>query len=270
MAACCRTAESATLDHRWVRRFHSWLFANEARILKSGRPMMTIWTRCALLGAFLAMMVAAPARAEGFEDNMLALIRKVGVHGNLSVRHPTDNDVTRGVTFGPSIGLSPGRTNGWKYPVALSMFSQDLHSPSGAQFGSVRTWALVGGIGYGWHFRELSVGPQVEVGYTFNHSSLDGNAAQAFASPGSVSLDVSNAWMVRPEFKAEYMLTTKFSIRSSIDYVRLRPDVTVMTPTGTVPNTWDLSNVHANVGVAFYPFRKEAAPEPPRTATTNH
>ena len=67
-----------------------------------------------------------PERADTFEDKILALIRKVGVHGNMSVRHPTDNDVTRGLTFGPSIGLSPGRTNGWKYPVALSMFSEDL------------------------------------------------------------------------------------------------------------------------------------------------
>ena len=199
---------------------------------------------------------SAPERAQGFEQNILALIRKVGVHGNMSVRHPTDNDVTRGVTFGPSIGLSPGRTNGWKYPVALSMFSEDLHSPSGAQFGSVRTWALMAGIGYGWHFGELSVGPQLEVGYAFNHSTLDGDAPQAFASPGSVALDVSNSWMVRPEFKVEYLLTPKFSIRSSLDYVRLRPDVTVMTPAGAVPNTWDLSNVHANVGVAFYPLRK--------------
>ena len=199
----------------------------------------------------------APERAGGgFEQNILALIRKVGVHGNVSVRHPTDSDVTRGVSFGPSIGLSPGRTNGWKYPVALSMFSEYLHSPSGAQFGSVRTWALMAGVGYGWHFGELSVGPQVEVGYAFNHPSVDGDAPQAFASAGSVALDVSNSWMFRPEFKAEYLLTPKFSIRSSLDYVRLRPDVTVMTPAGAVPNTWDLSNVHANVGVAFYPLRK--------------
>jgi hypothetical protein len=218
--------------------------------------MTTIWTRSALLGALVAMMVPAAARAGSFEDNILALIRKAGVHGNMSVRHPTDNDVTRGVTFGPSIGLSPGRTNGWKYPVALSMFSEDLHSPSGAHFGTVRTRALMAGIGYGWHFGDLSVGPQVEVGYAFNHSSLEDDAPQAFAAPGGVAMDVSNAWMVRPEFKAEYQLTPKFSIRASLDYVRLRPDVTVMTPTGAVPNTWDLSNVHANVGVGFYPFQK--------------
>jgi len=217
---------------------------------------MTSTTRCACLGALLAMIGPTPARAEGFEDNVLALIRKVGVHGNMSVRHPTDNDVTRGLTFGPSMGLSPGQTNGWKYPVALSMFTEDLHTPSGTQFGTVRTIALLAGIGYGWHFGELSVGPQLEVGYAFNHSTLEDGAPQAFGAPGGIAMGVSNAWMVRPEFKAEYLLTTKFSVRASLDYVHLRPDVTVMTPAGAVPDIWNLSNVHANVGVAFYPFRK--------------
>src|SRR5215216_7535492 len=166
--------------------------------------MMTIWTRCTLLGALLVMMVPAPARAGAFEDTVLALIRKAGEHGNMGFRHPTDEDVTRGVTFGPSIGLSPGRTNSVKYPVALSMFSEELHSPSGAHFGTVRTRALMVGIGYGWHFGDLSVGPQVEVGYAFNHASLEDDALQAFgASGGGVTMDVDNAWMVRPEFKAE-------------------------------------------------------------------
>ena len=197
-----------------------------------------------------------PTRGRTFEDNVLALIRKVGVHGNMGFRHPTDTDVTRGVTFGPSIGLSPGRTNGWKYPFALSMFSEDLHSPSGAHFGTVRTRALMAGIGYGWHFGDLSIGPQVEVGYAFNHSTLEDDAPQAFAAAGGVAIDVSNAWMLRPEFKGEYLLTPKWSVRASLDYVRLRPDVTVMTPSGAAPNTWDLSNVHMNMGVGFYPFRK--------------
>jgi hypothetical protein len=202
------------------------------------------------------MMVPASARADDFQERIRAVIRKVGVHGNIGVRHPTDTDVTRGVTFGPSIGLSPGRANGWKFPVALSMFSEDLHSPSGAQFGSVRTRALLAGIGYGWHFGDLSLGPQLEVGYAFNHSSLQDDAPQAFATPGSVTLEVSNAWVVRPEFKAEYMLTRKFSVRGSLDYVRLRPDIAVLTPVGAAPSTWDLSNVHANAGIGFYPFRK--------------
>lgn len=35
--------------------------------------------------------------------------------------------------------------------------------------------------------------------------------------------------------------------------VLMRPDIAVTTPTGR----WDVSNAHANIGFAVYPFRKE-------------
>ncbi len=213
------------------------------------------WMYLALTGLLLTLVPTA-ARADAFQENIVALIRKVGVHGNMSFRQPTDSDVTDGWGFGPSIGLSPGRTNGWKYPASLSMFSENVHSPAGAQFGTVNARVLFGGIGYGWHFGQLSVGPQVKVGYSFNHSTVDGGAAAAFGTPGTVSMDVADAWVVRPEFKAEYFITQKVTFRTSVDYTYMKPDVVVTTRTGVVNNQWDLSNVHANVGIGFYPFRK--------------
>src|SRR4030095_2191184 len=99
------------------------------------------------------LLVACPrsANAGDLRDTAITWIHKVGIHGNLALRHPTDPDVSRGVSFGGSIGLSPGHANGWKFPVALATFSEDLHSPSEIQFASVRTRALLAGIGYGWH-----------------------------------------------------------------------------------------------------------------------
>lgn len=220
--------------------------------------MKTKWTRLSLLGALLMATAPGSARADSLQDNMLRLIRKVGVHGNMGFRHPTDSDVTKGRTFGPSVGLSPGATNGWKYPVALSMYTEDLHGPDGSHFGSVRSRSLMGGIGYGWHFGRLSVGPQVEVGYSFNHGTLTNDAPASFGmvAPGTVTMDVKNAWVVRPEVKAEFFVTQKVTFRTSLDYVRTRPDIVVSTPQGVMGDRWDMSNVHANVGIGFYPFRK--------------
>jgi len=65
-----------------------------------------------------------------------------------------------------------------------------------------------------------------------------------------------NAWMVRPEFKVEYFITPKVTFRTSVDYVRLEPQVAVTTPNAVISDQWNLSNVHANVGIGFYPFRK--------------
>jgi hypothetical protein len=62
--------------------------------------------------------------------------------------------------------------------------------------------------------------------------------------------------LLRPQVKAEYFITEKFTLRASADYMRLRPDIVATTPTGQIGDRWDASNVHANVGIGFYPFRK--------------
>jgi hypothetical protein len=191
------------------------------------------------------------------KDHAVRLIRKVGVHLNESFRYPLDSDVTKGWGPGVSIGLSPGRTNGWRYPFALTFFTQDLHSPNGVEFASVRTRAILGGIGYGWHFGKLSTGVQLQTGYAFNHAGLDGDVERAFNVPiGTVSIDADNSWLLRPAIKAEYFITSKFTVRVSGDYVYTKPGIAVTTADQRVERQWDQSNLHANFGVAFYPFRK--------------
>jgi hypothetical protein len=199
----------------------------------------------------------AHAQSSGIKDNAVRLIRKVGIHANGSYRYPLDSDVTKGWGTGVSVGLSPGRTNGWRYPVALTFFSQDLHSTNGVEFASVRTRAILGGIGYGWHFGRLSTGVQIQTGYAFNHANLDGDVEHAFNAPtGTVSTEADNSWLLRPAIKAEYFITSKFTVRVSGDYVYMRPGIVVTTPVQRFERQWDESNLHANFGVAFYPFRK--------------
>jgi hypothetical protein len=215
--------------------------------------------RLALVGAVILALVpsTADAQSSSIKDNAVQLIRKVGIHANGSYRYPLDSDVTKGWGKGVSIGLSPGRTNGWRYPFALTFFSQDLHSPNGVEFASVRTRAILGGIGYGWHFGRLSTGVQMQTGYAFNHASLDGDVEHAFnVANGTVSVDADNSWLLRPTIKAEYFITSKFTVRVSGDYVYMRPGIVVTTPDQRFERQWDESNLHANFGVAFYPFRK--------------
>jgi hypothetical protein len=240
-------------------------FANRGRYFHCGNPMhMAIITamrvcHLARIGALILVFVPAPAQAQpnSSKENTARLIRKIGIHGNVSYRHPLDSDVTKGRSYGVSIGLAPGRTNGWRYPFALSFFTQDLHSPNGDEFASVRTRALLGGIGYGWHFGRFSTGVQFQTGYAWNHPSLKGDIEHAFnVPPGTVSIDVENSFLLRPEVKAEYFLTPKFTLRVSGDYVYLHPGIRLTTPTQTFERRWDESNLHANFGVAFYPFRK--------------
>ena len=140
--------------------------------------------------------------------------------------------------------------------MSLVLFSEDLHSPNGEQFAFVRHVGLLAGVGYGWHFGRLSTGAQFQVGYALTREKADGDVAAAFGVPApAVGVRADNAFLWRPQFKTEYFISEKFTIRASVDYVHSHPEIVVTTPGGQLTG-WDLSNIHANVGVGFYPFRK--------------
>jgi hypothetical protein len=148
-------------------------------------------------------------------------------------------------------------TNGWKYPVSLSWYHENLRSPNGgAQFASFRSFAILGGVGYGWHFGQLSTGLALQTGYAFNKGSFDGDLTAAFPGAESVSLDVGNAFLVRPRLHGEYYLTHKLTLRASADYVWMKPDIAVTTPAARYDGVWDASSFHVSGGIGFYPFRK--------------
>ena len=216
-------------------------------------------TTLLLIACTLIAAVPSPAQAqpEFIKDNAVKLARKVGVHLNTSIREPIGSDVTKGTTFGASIGLSPGRTNGWRYPFGFTMFSENLLGPNGQEFAELRSRAILAGIGYGWHFGKLSTGASLQTGYSFNRTRPQGDLLSAFNVPtGAVSVHADNSLLLRPQVKAEYFITPKFTFRISADYMLARPDITVTTPSGTIDGRWDPSNAHANIGFGFYPFRK--------------
>lgn len=218
---------------------------------------MKLLTNVLLTAALLAAPSTVHAQQEFIKSNVAKMIRKIGVHANTSFRAPTDNDVTTSGTYGLSVGLAPGETNGWRYPVGLVFFSEHLNGPSGREFAVLRGRAILAGIGYGWHFGKLSTGVSMQAGYVDYRVRPEGDVLSAFNLPsGSVNMDVGNTWLLRPQIKAEYFLTRKFTVRVSGDYLVSRPDVVVTTPAGRATTRWDASNFHANVGIGFYPFHK--------------
>ena len=97
----------------------------------------------------------------------------------------------------------------------------------------------------------------LQTGYAFNHGEANDAIQQAFGvSNGAVSLHVDNSTLLRPQVKVEYFITPKFTVRASADYMMMRPGIVVTTPTEQFADRWNASNVHANVGIGFYPMRK--------------
>jgi hypothetical protein len=202
-------------------------------------------------------LVPSPAAAQGdyVKDNLGKLIKKIGFHVSTSFADPIDTKrAYRDGSYGVSVGLAPGMNNGWRYPFGIAWYTEELVAPNGTRFADLRARPVYGGIGYGWHFGKLSTGAQVQAGYSFN--SLKPNDQLAAAFGNGVAIDVGNAFAVRPQLKIEYFLTKKFTVRSSLNYVFMNPRVTVVTPTGTLSDRWNASNVSLAVGVGVYPFRK--------------
>ena len=218
--------------------------------------MKTYYASALLVIGVVAAPLPAQAQPEFVKDNVTKIVRKLGVHANVSVREPVDGDVTKGTTYGGAVVLGGGRNPGWKYPVAITSSNMNLHAPGGEQFGRLKSWALVGGIGYNWNFGKLTASAGLQAGYAFNSGTLDGNAALAFGDNGPVSLKIGNAFLLRPKVSLEYFLTPKFTLRTTGDYVETHPTITVTTPAGAISDRWNASSFHATVGIGFYPFRK--------------
>jgi hypothetical protein len=54
--------------------------------------------------------------------------------------------------------------------------------------------------------------------------------------------------------QAEYFFARKFSMRTTLSYVIMRPDVVVTTAAGRMGQTWKADAINASVGLAYYPL----------------
>jgi hypothetical protein len=201
---------------------------------------------------------AAPAFAQDFSrDNIIHMLRKVGVHANVGIRNPTDSEVTSGIVKGFSIGLAPGSKNGWKFPVGISGYGMDLDGPSGNQFGRLTMQGVYGGIGYGWHFgSRFNTSIAMQAGYSKNKVNLVNSGGQAFANGDPISVDVANSFVLRPRWHTETYLTKKLTFRTSVNYIIANPDVVVVTAAGRETGKWRANAFNASVGLGIYPFKK--------------
>jgi len=213
---------------------------------------------CLVLSA-LFWVTAAPvfAQPEFVKDNVTRMVRKVGVHVGAGLSEPFDSDVTKGTRIGVSVGLAPGRDNGWKYPIGLAWFSEELRGPGGEQFGLLQTRVALAGIGYGWHFGKLSTTLSLQGGIALNKVRLDDAVAlRVFETSSPVRIRLRNSALVRPQLRFEYFLTDKVTVRTALSYVYMQPNIEVQTVNGRAPGSWNAQNVNLSVGLGYYPFRR--------------
>lgn len=214
-----------------------------------------------IIGALLLALLPAPAQAQGdfIKDKIKDLIKKSGIYVSMGTRTAIDNDVE----MGPSIGIGYGTASlnprtGRKIPFSFSTFGGDLQTAdTHSAFGRFKAHQIMSGIGYQWVRGKMIYSTQMGLGYSFNNVTIDALAPNAFNAPqGPVFVDVSNSWVLRPQVKAEYFVTRRFSVRSQLSYTYTDPEVTVRTATSQYAHEWRPHHVKFDVGVGFFPFRK--------------
>lgn len=150
--------------------------------------------------------------------------------------------------------------NGWGWQYGLSWYSADLEQPlegAPAEFGELRIRPFLGGYGYSRRFGRTIATAKLLGGYAFNSFDLlpaynDGYRTSFGAT--TVTADVSNTFVLKPEISAWVDVGRKVGLNISIGYMIARPDVTVTSSLGQ-----DRRNIRADmlmfkVGAAYSVF----------------
>jgi hypothetical protein len=194
-----------------------------------------------MLAASVALIAlpAAPAAAQSAGS--------FAVGGSLSARSGTDSGTSGHSDVGLLWRFGHGH-DGWGWQYGLGWYAADLVQPVGtgvADFGELHVRPFVGGYGYSKQFGRTQLTGRLLAGYAVNsfemRPTFDDAYRRAFGA-GTVTTEVSNSFVVRPEVSAWIDLTRKVGLNVSVGYVVARPEVTVSSTVGT-----DTRHIRADV-----------------------
>jgi hypothetical protein len=206
-----------------------------------------------LLCTVLACMVTATNASAQMITN---LIKRVGIGGSVGTFFTSDDNVNTALGFGVNVGLVPkpglGATLGlgwYQTDLTLSGVSGDV------EVGRLRVRPVMAGIAYTWVKDRLATSVSFGAGISFNSIRLN-DQYRTFFGPGTeVSVDASNSFVARPQFRVEYAVARKVGVYSSVGYFFNKFDNVIETPIGRFENEWDASSFNISVGARVYPFK---------------
>lgn len=190
-------------------------------------------------GCLVALGCAAPAAAQ--TGNTFA----VGL--SVSSRQATESGAAGHTSVGLTWRLGHSKT-GWGWHYGLGWYSADLEQPVTTQptdFGELKVRPIMGGYGYTRVVGRTAVTAKLMGGYAFNsfhlHPTFDDQYRRQLGA-GTVTTDVSNGFVLKPEVSAWIDMSRKIGLQFSAAYTVARPEVTVSSSLGT-----DTRHIHADV-----------------------
>lgn len=161
----------------------------------------------------------------------------VAVGLSVSARQGTDDRTIGHVSPGPVLRIGRGCT-GWGVQTGLGWFSADLEQPLGstvAGFGELKIRPVMAGYGYSRAFGPAVVTGKLMVGYAINSFEMRQSYEDGYRllrDAQSVSTDVSNTFVLKPEVSTWIEMGPKVSMNVSVGYAVARPEVTVSSSLG--------------------------------------
>src|SRR5215831_6507723 len=202
--------------------------------------------------SFLAILLAANARAQGTVDNV---VTHAGIGGGITFYSPTNNDAQTSTGFALAYRWHRFHS-GWGPTFGLDWHSTDFDQTLGglnARLGSLRMRALLGGFGHTSRIGRFATSANLTGGYSFNSFTVANDAFPTFATAGValVGTDVDNSWVVRPGISAWYDVHQHVGVGVGAAYMVNRPNATITTASGTVEQRLKADAVELTVGVTF-------------------
>ena len=190
---------------------------------------MVKWLR--LFSVLLALVTGAAPAAYAQREGAFAL------GANVSTREPVDGAADSGMGIGLLWRVGHSK-NGWGWTGGLNWFATDLNRSIGGhdtELGELRVRPFMAGYGYTHLVGPAALSAGVLGGYAFTSFHLAQTAVDAYhdrLGARSVSADVSNTWVAKPEVGVWIDLNRKVGLNLNAGYLIARPTMTVSSSLG--------------------------------------
>lgn len=206
-----------------------------------------------LVGAFILLIgTAAPSWAQS--EGRLA----IGL--DVSAKMAADDGTIGHSAVGLLWRIGHGR-DGWGWRYGLSWYATDLLQPIGdvapTAFGTLKVRPVLAGYGYERRFGRVDATARVLGGYAFNSFTLLPTFDDAYRrrlGATTVTTDVSNGFVVKPELSVWVDLSRKLGLQARAGYMVSRPGVTVSSSLGRDRRRINADVLMLRVGVVYSVF----------------
>ena len=190
----------------------------------------------------ILVLTCVPASARAQSEGWLAL--------GVGYTHTSPKDPSA-ATSHDAVGIAwrfghPRTGFGWAF--GFNWFSTDVERPIGGigtALGEMHVRPFMPGYGYTYVIGPAAITGDVIAGYAFDSFKLSPSANDAYRrslGAGTVSADMSNAWVVKPEVNLWLDLSRTLGLNVNYGYLVARPTLTITSTLGA-----DKRSIHADV-----------------------